>query len=176
VVQEKLDAERSKRKLADLTDALRQQREIDAQIERARVLDQCAAAQHSGQQDDNERQPRLQLERRAQDGEILQLSIGRPGESSEDGRGALATEEHGTEPSSGRARSRPFEDLTAAASAGGHEKGAASGTGSVFHSTAKKRSNVRCCMQLQMAALLCILLVNFVSSVVLPKNLNLCCL
>jgi hypothetical protein len=147
VIQEKLDAERSKRKLADLTDALRQQREIDAQIERARVLDQ--------------------------DGEILQLSIGRPGESSEDGRGALATGEHSTEPSAGRARSRPFEDLTAAASAGGHEKGAASGTGNVLPSTAKKRSNVRCCIHSQMAALLCILLVNFVSSIVLSDNLNL---
>lgn len=82
-LQEKLDAERSKRKLADLTEALRQQREIDAQIERARAMGQDPTAQ-SSTGDDTQQRARLELDKRAQEGEVLQLSFEKPGEGRED--------------------------------------------------------------------------------------------
>lgn len=137
-----MDNERSKRKLADLTEALRQQREIDAQIERARALGHDPAAQHSTQQGEQQPESRLQLDKRGQDGEVLQLSFGKPGDSSEQEKGSVATGDEAAGTSSGGARIRPFDSLNGASSSAGEGRGTAADTGGVFQGPAKKKSKV----------------------------------
>lgn len=142
-MQEKLDAERSKRKLADLTDALRQQREIDAQIERTRAAHANSTATLRGEEDSAEqRESRLQLDKRAQDGEVLQLTFGKPEEGSEPGNGAVATGDASAGPSSGTPRTRPFEDLGGGSNTAGEGGGTAADTNGGFQGPVKKKSKV----------------------------------
>jgi hypothetical protein len=103
-VQEKLDAERAKRKRAELDDTQRQQREIQAQINRAREQGGPAADLASAPEDRGA--PLLQLDERAKEGEVLQLSLG---------ASLPASTNHASTQKSAEAPSRPraFDSLQA---------------------------------------------------------------
>lgn len=92
---------------------------------------------------------RLQLDKRVHDGEVLQLSFGKPGEYSGQVEGADASGQvAGT--SSSAPRVRPFDGLNAVSASNGQGQGGAKDTSGVFQGPVKKKSKVSWRMQLTM--------------------------
>ena len=94
--------------------------------------------EQSGEQSES----RLQLDKRGEDGEMVQLRFGAPAENREQQQGAVATGDQGAGPSLEGARIRPFDGLNAASSSGGDGRGAAANAGGMFQAPAKKKSKV----------------------------------